>query len=218
MERNESPWVRIQHHGLKAVSVIDLLSLCLSREEADVERNEGVARDLVKRYPAGRLSDVSPRDLLNAVGLEQFESQRMLAGIELGRRIAGAGKKVTEEISTAEQAYELFAYLADEPREHFCIASLNTKNKVLAVRTIHIGTLNASLVGAREVFREALRENASHIILAHNHPSGDPTPSPEDISVTKKLKALGQELDIIVIDHLVIGQGSFVSMARQGQL
>ena len=91
---------------------------------------------------------------------------------------------------------------------------LNSKNGVISTKTIHIGTINASIVGARELFREAVREAAVTIILAHNHPSGDPTPSIQDIDITHKLMDAAELLDIPIVDHIVIGSGKFASMKR----
>ncbi len=215
---SESPELRVQAQGLKGVSTIDLLAFMLSRESTDLIQNERCARDLVKKFPGARLGDLSQMDLFEASGLETFEATRILAAIELGRRMAGHGKQVIGEITSSKDAYALFAVLADHAQEHFVAAFLNTKGKVLSTKTIHIGTLNMSVVAARDLFREALRENAASIIVAHNHPSGDPTPSPEDIQITKKLAEVGRMLDIPLHDHLVIGNGTYVSLKSEGVL
>jgi len=110
-------------------------------------------------------------------------------------------------------------YLEHEDREHFVTVMLDAKCRVIGIHTVHIGTLNCSLVSAREVFKAAILSNAASIILAHNHPSGDVTPSPEDIQVTKTLTAAGKLLDIDVLDHLIIGEdGGWNSLKRLGHL
>ena len=110
-------------------------------------------------------------------------------------------------------------YLEHEDREHFVTMMLDVKNRVIGIHTVSIGTLNASLVSAREVFKAAILCNAASIILAHNHPSGDLTPSPEDLQVTDVLKKAGSLLDIEVLDHVIVGeQGSHVSLKRLGKL
>ena len=109
-------------------------------------------------------------------------------------------------------------YLEDEDREHFVTMMLDVRNRVIGIHTVSIGTLNASLVSAREVFKAAILCNAASIILAHNHPSGDLTPSPEDLQVTERLKKAGDLLDIDVLDHVIVGEaGSFCSLKTSGR-
>jgi DNA repair protein RadC len=103
-------------------------------------------------------------------------------------------------------------------KEHFRMLLLNTKHHVLAIPTISIGSLSAAIVHPREVFREAIRSSAAAIILAHNHPSGDPTPSAEDTQLTKRLVEIGKLMDITVLDHIIIGDGRYLSMKEKGIL
>lgn len=110
-------------------------------------------------------------------------------------------------------------YLEHEDREHFVTLMLDVKNRVIGIHTVSIGTLNASLVSPREVFKAAILCNAASVILAHNHPSGDLAPSPEDLHVTELLKSAGTLLDIEVLDHVIIGEsGAFVSLKQMGHL
>ena len=106
--------------------------------------------------------------------------------------------------------------LHEEPEEHFCIFCLNTKNKIVGVHTISIGSLNASIVHPREVFKAAMLNNASAIICLHNHPSGDPEPSREDIETTRRLVEAGEILGIRVLDHIIIGEERYLSMGEKG--
>ena len=108
--------------------------------------------------------------------------------------------------------------LRDEAQEHFMLLLLNTKNQVIDMPTISIGTVNGSLVHPREVFRAAVRSNATGIILVHNHPSGDPTPSKEDCLVTARLAEAGQMMDIPVLDHIIIGDDKYISLKEEGML
>lgn len=216
--RASDAWARIRQLGFSSVQVADLLCLVLSREERDLLSNEAAAKELAKHFPGSRIGDLAPDDLNRAAGLEPFEAARVLAAMELGRRAAGQGKQEVDELSSPEAAYQFFRELENERQEHFRVAFLNSKNRVIAAKTIHVGTLNMSVVGPREVFREAVRHGAAAIVLAHNHPSGDPTPSPEDVRVTEKLIRVGEELDIPVHDHVVIGDGRFVSMYESGLL
>jgi DNA repair protein RadC len=105
-----------------------------------------------------------------------------------------------------------------EKREHFLAVLLDTKNRVLRTETISIGTLDSSLVHPREVYRVVVREGAACWIAVHNHPSGDPTPSPEDIAITKRLKDAGELLGVPLIDHLILGDGNYTSLRERGYL
>ena len=114
------------------------------------------------------------------------------------------------------QAAKQLLALHEEPEEHFCIFCLNTKNKIVGVHTISIGTLNASIVHPREVFKAAMLNNASAIICFHNHPSGDPEPSREDIETTRRLVEAGEIMGIKVFDHVIIGEQRYLSMKEEG--
>lgn len=114
------------------------------------------------------------------------------------------------------QAAKQLLALHEKPQEHFCIFCLNSKNKIVGVHTISIGSLNASIVHPREVFKAAMLNNANAIICLHNHPSGDPEPSQEDIKITKQLVEAGEILGIKVLDHVIIGEQGYLSMKEKG--
>lgn len=209
---------RVQRTGVKSASSIDLLAIVLARNEDDVEACEADAQKLLKRLKPERLSDLAPADLRDSSGLEGFEVAQRLAAIEIGRRSSEAGRGERPDLSDAQSVVDLFEWLKDEPKEHFCAAFLDSKNRVISTRTIHIGTVNSSMVGPREVFREAIRENAASLIAVHNHPSGDTEPSPEDITVTKRLAEVGKLLDILLLDHIIIGSDGYTSLSEQGHL
>ena len=143
---------------------------------------------------------------------------QIMAGIELGRRVAAlTDEKITQKISSTSDAMAFclrhFHRLAlDAKQEEFHIVTLDTKNQIIDTHQITVGTLDASLVHPREVFRPAIKDAASSIILVHNHPSGDPTPSPEDHAVTRRLEASGKTLGIDVLDHIVLGKDDAVSI------
>lgn len=214
-----SAFNRVRNLGVRSATALDLLTVGLSRREEDVDGGEDASRKLLERFKGvNRLADVSPEDVREFYGLEGYEAVRALALLELGRRIGGTGRGPVTTIRDASDVYFLLEYLAGEKREHFVAVLLDSKNQVLKTSTIHIGTVNASIVGAREVFREAIREGAVSIIVAHNHPSGDPTPSPEDHEVTLKLREVGEMLDIPLIDHVIVGERRWESFAARGIL
>ena len=120
-------------------------------------------------------------------------------------------------IRRPEDAYAILkGYFSDLPNEHFLAILLNTKNYVIAVTPVSIGSLNASIVHPRELFQRAILANSAALIVAHNHPSGDPSPSPEDIALTRKLVEAGQLLDIPILDHVILGYGRYVSFKERG--
>ena len=133
--------------------------------------------------------------------------------------IREAGVKRSEVSSSHDAVDVLRRYLEHEDREHFVILMLDVKNRVIGIHTVSIGNLNSAIVSPREVFKAAILANAASIILGHNHPSGDITPSPEDIQVTETLHKAGKLLDIEVLDHVIIGEeGAFCSLRRDGRM
>lgn len=206
---------RLRNVGCNGASPFDLLAVALARREEDV--SEELARTLLrKKGNIRRLGELSPQELKDEAGLEPFEAVRFQAAVEIGRRIGAAGKGDAYAIDGHQDVAELFSYLRLEKKEHFCAAFLDAKNMVIRTATIHIGTQTSSIVAPADVFREALREGAVSVVVAHNHPSGDPTPSAEDIIVTDRLVELGRLLNIPVLDHVVIGERKCVSFRERG--
>lgn len=122
-------------------------------------------------------------------------------------------------VRSPEDSYDIFKeYLEGIDREHFVVAALDTKNQPTFINTVHIGSLNASIVHPREVMKPAILSNAASIIVAHNHPSGDPSPSKEDIQVTKRLGEAGKMLGIELLDHIILGENSFISLKEKGYI
>jgi DNA repair protein RadC len=211
---------RIKAMGVKSAAVVDLIAIGFSRSEADAFLAEGMARSLLTKFGSVRaFGEAAPADLAHATGVEGFELLRTQALMEIGRRVGMAGKGPVKSIDApedvAEVLYEMLQRLRGEKREHFFAVLLDSQGAVMRVAEIHIGTLTMSIVGAREVFREAIRDGACSVIVGHNHPSGDPTPSPEDIEVTRRLVELGEMLDIRVEDHVILGEQDFTSLKRQ---
>ena len=210
---------RVRASGVRAAMMLDLLAVCFSRRESDANESGVMAQRILRRFqPLQGLANASKADLTALAGLEDFEILRSQALMELGRRLELMGKGTVTAIGCKGDVEEALNYLRFEKREHFVAILLDAKNGIMRVATIHIGTLTSSIVGPREVFREAIREGASAIILAHNHPSGNPEPSPEDLQVTGQLVEIGRMLDIPVLDHVIIGDRSSVSLQARGQL
>lgn len=215
--QSHSPIDRVQSSGLGSASPIDLLCLGFSRRESDVAESEDVAKALLQRIRRIEgLTELASSEIQEVTGLEGFEVLRCQALIELGRRAGAAGKGDPTEIAGVADVWNYLRDLRTEKREHFCTLLLDSKNVVMRKHVTHIGTLTMSVVGPREVFREAIRDGASAIIVAHNHPSGDPTPSPEDVAVTDKLVEIGKMLEIPVMDHVIVGERRYYSFREKG--
>lgn len=202
-----------------STSPIELLAVALSRSESDEE--------MVSQKLVSILKEVgSPYNLIQKdyqfffqhFGLTVFEFRKLHSTLELGRRGSKSAAQKIEAIDKPEDAYLFLRERFNRQAELFLVISLTSKNKIIHCEIVHRGTLTATVVGAREVFAEALRWSASSIIIAHNHPSGDPTPSPEDLEVTRHLKKVGEALEIPIRDHIIVGENQFHSFARHGQI
>jgi DNA repair protein RadC len=216
----ERPRERLTRLGASALSAVELLALVIGtggsgRSALDVAndvmaRNQGSLRRLAS----------SPVASIRAVdGVGPAKSVVLHAALELGRRMAAEARSIGEPVSGPMDVYRLFApRLEDLPVEEFHVAVLDTQHRLERDVTVTRGLLSASLVHPREVFREAIAERAASIILVHNHPSGDPTPSADDRKATSQLVAAGKLLDIPVHDHVIIGRGRYASFAESGLL
>ncbi len=129
----------------------------------------------------------------------------------------GTEQYVSKTICDAQKVYALFSFLQQETKEHFIALHLDVKNRILCIDRVSAGTMTGSLIHPREVFKTALLSSAASVLLIHNHPSGDPTPSRDDISITEKLKGAGDLIGIAVLDHVIIGDG-YVSLKEKGYL
>ena len=166
----------------------------------------------------GTLSEIfnDPRAIS---GIGEKKTLRLLAIKELAKRLACRVNTKIEIIHGPEDvAHFAMPRYRDEKKEHFAILLLNTKNHIIGLRDISIGSLTASIVHPREVFKEAALQSAAAIILLHNHPSGDPSPSREDISVTQRMVKAGKIMDIPVLDHVILGDGRWMSLKEKGLL
>ncbi|MFN2224744.1 MAG: RadC family protein, partial [Anaerolineae bacterium] len=150
-------------------------------------------------------------------GLGPAKVAQIKAALELGRRLLAQSPEERPQIrSPADAANMVMSEMSWLEQEHLKVMLLDTKNRVLGTPTVYIGSLNTSMVRVGELFREAIRANCASLIVVHNHPSGDPTPSPEDVAVTRQIAEAGKLLDIELLDHLIIGQQRFVSLKERG--
>ena len=212
----ERPREKMLEKGVKAVSNAELLAILLRTGTKNVPVNR-LAEQLLTKYELSGLGNISPHELSKTTGIGLVKAVTVIAGIELGRRLSQKEPDERPVIKCPRDAADLMmAELRYQTKEHFVALLLSTKNHVIARVIISVGSLNASIVHPRELFREAISYSAAAVILVHNHPSGDPTPSQEDISLTKQLIAAGNLLSISVLDHVIIGDGKYVSFKEKG--
>jgi DNA repair protein RadC len=164
------------------------------------------------------LSEAEVVSLARTGGLARCQTRRLVAFVELSRRLRVSADSAAPAVTTPRQALLQFQDLRWSPRECFAVLYLNSRNQPINCERVAVGGLNIAAVHPREVFAPALSSAAAGVILAHNHPSGDPTPSPEDIGVTRHLKEAGRLLGVEVLDHLVISEERFRSLREEGLL
>lgn len=188
-----------------------------SWQESELLASFGV--QLPSEIPLARMAGLEPADLTERFALEPAASQRLAAAMELGRRAVHQSAVLQPPIAGGEDVYRYLApKLAHLPCEVFYVLYLDSKGRLLFESEISRGTLSSSLVHPREVFAPALSRRAAAILVAHNHPSGDPQPSADDRTTTRRLQRAGRLLGIELLDHIVIGSGNFLSFLEQGWL
>ncbi len=177
-----------------------------------------LADDLLRQFGSLRaLSRARVEELSALPGVGEAKAATLVAAFELGRRVQGPDPVSRPVVRSAQDAARLVApRLAHREQEHFCVLLLNARHEVIGLVETSRGGLNAASVESREVFREAIRRGAHAVILAHNHPSGNPEPSPDDARLTSLLRQAGALLGVAVLDHVVVGDGRFVSLRERG--
>jgi DNA repair protein RadC len=219
----ENPVGRMQARGPGALTTTELLSILITppsrRKKDEPTAAQDIAGELLSRAGSLRaLTAMEPQELMDR-GLGVASAARVAAIGELARRFSEEEVRLAETVSGAEDAYRfLKPRLRDLPHEAFAVIFLNQKHGVLAYRELFRGSISASSVHPREVVKAVLKENAAAVILAHNHPSGHVSPSPDDLRLTEDLKAILQHIDVRVVDHLIVGGNGYFSFAREGLL
>jgi len=213
----ERPRERLARLGASALSDSELLAIIL-RVGVGGENVVRVAERLLARFGGlSGLARATIAEIEREHGIGQAKAVQMKAAFELGRRLlVEAPDERPQVTSPAEAAALVTADMAHLQREELRVILLDTRHRVVHLQTVYVGSINASLIRVSELFQEAITRNCPALVVAHNHPSGDPTPSPEDVQVTRQLVEAGRLLDIDVLDHLIIGQGSYVSLRERG--
>lgn len=217
LPHEERPRERMMQYGAEALSHAELLAILLRTGTQQESALHLAQRILMQAGNLRQLVDLSLEELMEIKGIGAAKALQLKAGIELGRRLALSRHTLSPTIRSPRDVSDLLSeQLRYLQKEHFVCLFLNTKNVVIAQETLSIGSLNAAVVHPREVFRAAIKCSSASIICAHNHPSGDPTPSKEDVQLTQRLIEAGSIVGIDVLDHIVIGDGQYVSLKERG--
>ncbi len=215
----ERPREKLKNLGAEALSNAELLAVLLRSGTTGETAVQLAARILSRAGGLRDLPDLPLEDLESFRGVGPAKAVILKAALELGRRLATTPRRDAVAVTSPRLAAELFMeQLRYKKKEHFEILLLNTKNRVISREIISMGSLNASIVHPREIFNAPLRKSAAALILVHNHPSGDPSPSQEDLEITRRLAEAGNILGIAVRDHIIIGDGCYFSFKEKGLL
>lgn len=207
MPSESRPREKLEKLGTSALSDIELLCAIIgagTRNNPVQEISQRILEEIIKRN-----GQFTPEDLSGIPGLGKAKACSICASIELGRRLYPARKKKTAE---PKDIYNTLRHYGDMDQEHFICVMLNGALEILGVRVITIGLVNRALVHPREIFREAVQMNATAIIVAHNHPSGNLEPSEEDLDVTQRIKNAGNILGIRLLDHIIFSSENYLSL------
>lgn len=220
MPFSERPYEKLEQYGSSALSDSELLAIII-KTGTKSERATDIALRVLGNKSIGisNLHHMSLKDLRAIKGIGRVKAIQLKAVAEISSRLSRAKNmtmlNINSPSSVASIYMESMRYLE---REHMKIVLLDTKNNIIDDFTLSVGTVNASLLHPREVFLYALKYGAVNILLLHNHPSGNPEPSPEDIQVTKRISEAGQVIGITLIDHIIIGNGDYSSLKELGYL
>lgn len=213
----ERPTERLIKYGAEVLSNSELLAI-LIRTGTKSESAIALAQRIISTNEGLKfISSSTLQELSSFKGIGEAKASQIKAAIELGRRLRNYRTDNKLKIGRPQDAIDILMedmrYLK---KEHLRVIFLNTKNIVIDIKDLSIGSLSSSVVHPREIFSEAIRKSSSSIIICHNHPSGDPTPSNEDVNITKRLDEVGKIIGIDLLDHLIIGDGNYISLKEKG--
>jgi DNA repair protein RadC len=216
MPDDERPRERLLSQGAASLSTAELLAIILRTGTSEENVLHLAERILAQYNGLHGLAQTTPSDLLQIKGLGAAKIAQILAALEVGKRLMTYRPGERPVINSAADAARLVLDMRHLPQEHVRVILLDSMRRVVAIPTIYMGTVNATVLRVSEIFREAVTRNCPAMILAHNHPAGDANPSPEDVELTRTLIAAGRLLDVMLLDHLVIGHHDWSSLNEMG--
>ncbi len=217
LPKPERPRERLIRLGAEALSAQELLSLIIGRG-IPKKSVMNIAQELLAEFGnINAISKATIEELLQIKGIGSAKAAQIKACFELGKRQELKPYIKDFDIRSATDIAKVIkTYIKDKAKEHFKLISLNARDKIIAINTISVGTINANLVHPREVFKEAITHSAASIVLTHNHPSGNPEPSEDDLDITNRLVEAGKLLGIKVVDHVIVASNSYFSFKEKG--
>lgn len=219
LPETERPREKLLKYGVESLSNNELLAIILRTGSSSENILNLSTRILKETGGLNGLLTSSSEDYLNLKGIGVAKASQLLAIAEISKRFksfkSGEQYKISEP---KDAAMLLMEGMRNLKQECLKVVMLNTKNIVISIKDVSIGSLNSSIVHPREVFNEAIKKNSASIIVSHNHPSGDPTPSGEDINLTHRLSECGKLIGIELLDHIIIGNGIYISLKEKGIL
>ncbi|MGE7918439.1 RadC family protein [Viridibacillus sp. NPDC093762] len=219
VHQDDRPRERLKRQGAESLSNQELIAILLRTGTKEESVLHIANRVLTSFEQLHELKHAAIEEIMSVKGIGEAKAIQLLAAIELGRRMS---QQRIEDRYTIRSPQDAATYLMADMtallQEHFVVLFLNVKNQIIHKQTIFIGSLNASIVHPREIFREAVKRSAASLVCAHNHPSGNPAPSPEDIEVTKRIQEAGYIIGIELLDHVIIGDHQFISLKEKGYM
>ena len=216
---SERPRERLRDHGASSLKISELLAIIL-RTGSTKQSVLSLADTLLADHEGlGGLARLSFAELTRVNGLGEAKAAELQAAFELARRLNALQPEERPYVRSPQDVHNLLGPdMAMLDQEELRVLMLSTRNQLMGISDVYKGNVNSAFVRASEVYRDAVRRNAPCIIVVHNHPSGDPTPSADDIGITKQLVEAGKHLDIELLDHIVIGDKRFTSLKQMGQI
>ena len=215
---SERPRERLQRYGVEALSAQEILSLILGRGISG-ESVTVTAQRLLSRFGNIKgIANASLEELAQVKGIGPAKASQIKASFELANRLEGYAEPDKKKlVKTPEEVVSFVkGKLKDKKKEHFQVLLLDTRSKLIKISEVSVGSLDTSIVHPREAFKEAISASAASVIFVHNHPSGDPSPSEDDIKLTERLCQAGEVIGIDVLDHIIIGDNEYISLKREG--
>jgi DNA repair protein RadC len=216
MPQDDRPRERLLQQGSDALSSAELLAIILRTGTTEENVLQLAGRILAQYNGLQGLARISADELANIKGVGKVKAIQVVAALEFGRRASMIQSDERPQITKAADAAQLVTDMRHLQQEQIRVILLDSSRRVIAVPTVYIGTVNTSVLRVSEIYREAILRNSPAVIMVHNHPSGQPMPSPEDINLTRTLLAAGELLDIQLIDHLIIAQDGWKSLRELG--
>jgi len=215
MPKVERPREKLIEKGVENLKDEELLAILLrtgTKEKSALD----LAKQILRKFSKKKFQKLKFQDLIKIKGINKAKACTILSAIEFTKRILKLGEETLPKIESVKDVLAQFSYLREKQREHLGALYLNARNEVVFKKHLFVGTLDANICHPREIFKYAVERNAASLILIHNHPSGDPTPSKADFEITKRIKEAGKIMGIEVLDHVIISKNKIFSFKEKG--